>query len=184
MCVSVRSRAAVGAALVLCLAVAPRVANAGPVLLVGFAEKNGTQLWLPGIGWRFPVALGERAERVGQSWRLSPRLLIEPSVAAIAGDASSIEAQLVPMLELRPRNERSWQPYGALGVGLAYTAVHGLRLGSELLFSDQVEAGIVTSTSSGHRLSLAYRFRHLSHAGLWARTNSGLNAHFLVLSLE
>ncbi len=188
----VRRLAATAAAVCLLALAGPRAASAGwlasrgPVLLGGAASKNGFDLWLPGLGWRFDGGLGSRADALAERAGVRARLVLEPSVAAILGDAESIEAQIVPMIHVRPAShaDSSWSPYLEAGIGLAYTAVHGLRLGSELLFSDQIGAGLVLPPYRGHRIGIGYRFRHLSHAGLWAKTNSGLNTHFLVLSFE
>jgi len=184
----------VAAAAVLCLITIayPAVSGAGwlssrgPVLLGGQASKNGTELWLAGLGWRLEGGLGSRVETFADRFGLSARLVIEPSVAAILGDAESVEAQVVPMIHLRPTSQATshWSPYVEGGVGLAYTAVHGLRLGSELQFSDQIGVGIVLPPWRGRRIGFGYRFRHLSHAGLWAKTNSGLNTQFLVITFE
>ncbi len=162
------------------------LSSRGPVLIGGQASKNGTDLWLAGLGWRFGGGLGSRVETFADRFGLNARLVVEPSVAAILGDAESVEAQVVPMIHLRPTSEATsrWSPYVEGGVGLAYTAVHGLRLGSELQFSDQIGAGIVLPPWRGRRISVGYRFRHLSHAGLWAKTNSGLNTQFLVITFE
>jgi len=162
------------------------LSSAGPVLTVGFASKNGTDLVLPAVGWRLRSGLGQGAEDLFSRMGMTPSLVLEPSLAAITGDADSIEAQLLPLLHLTANNrsEEQWSVYAELGIGLSYTAVHGLRLGSELLFSDVGGIGITLPSWNTHRFGLGYRFRHQSHAGFWAKTNSGLNTHFLVLTVE
>jgi len=187
MATRTRNTMLLAAALCASLAAAPLPAAAqwkpGATAVVGLTSKNGIDLVLPGVALRLEREGPGALERAAAALALGTGLAVELQAAAIAGDRSSFEAQVVPMLVVHPRSRRRVEPYLEAGVGLAYTAVHGLRLGSELLFSDQAGAGLRTTIGS-HRVGFGYRLRHLSHAGLWARTNSGMNTHFLVLTIR
>jgi hypothetical protein len=56
-----------------------------------------------------------------------------------------------------------------------------------VLFSNNVGLGLsftVPALGSWDRLSVGYRLRHISHAGIFGEPNSGLNSHYLTLTLE
>jgi hypothetical protein len=74
---------------------------------------------------------------------------------------------------------RAAVPYLEGGIGLMYTGLDGLGLGSNILFSDNVGVGL---RFPGSAWSVGYRYRHISHAGLWADSNSGMNTHYLTVT--
>ena len=105
----------------------------------------------------------------------------------ITGDADTGEFQVVPFLRFVPIAllDARVVPYFEGGIGLLYTDLRGFNLGSEFQFSDNVGGGIVIPVGDGDRhLDVGYRFRHISHAGLWAESNSGLNTHFLLFTVR
>ena len=82
---------------------------------------------------------------------------------------------------------RSWRPYFEGGIGIIYTAVENLRLGSNVLFSDNLGIGLSFGPEDGHRwsrVSIGYRYRHISHAGIFGETNTGMNTHSIVFTLD
>ena len=114
---------------------------------------------------------------------------IEALFGVITGDEDEIEFQVVPMLRFEPLKlqDAVVTPFLEGGIGLSYTGLHDLGLGSNILFSDNLAIGVSFPLLEGlpwKRWSISYRFRHQSHAGLWAESNSGLNTQYVVLSFE
>jgi hypothetical protein len=166
----------------------PEVRSSGPVAAVGFAEKFHNDMVLPTLGWRWQLepgaTLGAWGQRVGADFSF----IVEPSLAAIVGDKDSVEAQAVPYFHVEPAGmQAGWSPYFEGGIGVIYTALENLRLGSNVLFSDNVGLGFssnVPGLGAWKRVSLGYRFRHISHAGVFGEPNSGLNTHYLTLTFQ
>jgi hypothetical protein len=104
-------------------------------------------------------------------------------LAAVAGDEKTAEFQIVP--GLRIESAQPWgtsaTPYLEGGIGLMVTGLDDLGLGSNILFSDNVGLG-VTFRDSGW--SFGYRYRHASHARIWAESNAGLDAHYLTVRYD
>jgi hypothetical protein len=150
----------------------------GPTVAFGYARKSGEDLFFPSVGWRwrwgFCDAVDDMLSKVGTdlSW------YVEPMVAPVLGGQDTIEVQVVPGLRFEAVDP--WLgtavPYLEGGIGLMYTGLDDIGLGSNILFSDNVGLGF-TLRDSGW--SFGYRYRHSSHAGLWAETNSGLDAHYV-----
>jgi len=183
-------------ALAVCIAAAAvslparaEVRGSGPVLALGHAKKLRDEFVIPAFGWRWRLSPGATVQGWGEKVRTDLSFVVEPWIGGIFGDRTEIEAQVVPMLHVEPlamRDER-WTPYLEAGIGVLYTSLDELRLGSHFLFSD--DAGLGLSFSLGEhgrwsRVSIGYRFRHMSHAGIFGQPNSGMNTHFLVVSLE
>ena len=169
--------------------VSAEVAGSGPVFTAGWtddSDQSGEDQTLTplGLGWHWrwdgPASINESLQSVGLelSWQ------VEALGAVILGDRETVEASAVPYFRLEPSSAERWIPYLEGGVGLIYSDVRGFDLGSHFLFSDNVGAGITFVDSNEHRWGLGYRLRHISHAGLWADANDGLNTHFLVFSYE
>jgi hypothetical protein len=180
-------------AALLCLAASPSsTARAemranGPIAAVGFAEKFRNEMVLPTLGWRWQLGPGDTIEGWGKRIGADFSFVLEPSLAAIVGDKDSFETQVVPYFHVEPAGMTAWAPYFEAGVGLIYTAVEGLRLGSNLLFSDNLGVGLafdVPEIGPWSRLSLGYRIRHISHAGIFGEPNSGMNTHYLTITLQ
>lgn len=71
------------------------------------------------------------------------------------------------------------------GVGLNYVSTRemgGRRLGSNILFSPTVSAGVELPWMDG-LLGIFYMFRHLSNAGIY-QDNDGINFQYIVFSMR
>jgi hypothetical protein len=165
------------------------VRSHGPLVAVGFTDKLRNDLIHQTIGWRWQLGAGQTlegwAKRIGADFSF----VVEPSLAAIVGDKDSIETQVVPYLHFEPVRTQSSRlsPYFEAGTGLIYTALEHLGLGSNLLFSNNVGGGIafaVPHLGPWTRLSVGYRFRHCSHAGIFGNPNSGINTHYLTVTIH
>jgi hypothetical protein len=134
----------------------------------------------PSLGWRWRFDAGAKVngwfDKIGTDFTW----LAEPMIGAIVGDEDSVEFQVVPQVHFEPAamQNRAAVPYLEGGIGLMYTALDGLGLGSNILFSDNVGVGFRFPETGW---SIGYRYRHISHAGLWADSNSGMNTHYLTI---
>lgn len=159
----------------------------GPAIQLGYSpdeDAHGTQqdLGLITAGWRWRWDGYDCIDDLFAKAKIDVSWAVEPMVGAVFGDADAFEASVVPLIHLRPLGWDGVVPYFEGGVGLAYTSLRNYALGSRVEFSDNVGLGIVFGSEM--RWSVGYRFRHLSHAGIFGEHNEGLNAHFLTLSVE
>ncbi|NQY90038.1 MAG: acyloxyacyl hydrolase [Deltaproteobacteria bacterium] len=156
----------------------------GPVVAVGFSEKGDVSMYSLSLGYRHeqrgPDFLDAAARRHGSTIAT----VLEPLLTLFAGDRESFDLQLVPMLRWQGTGQGLLRPWIEGGVGIAWSDLRGLNLGSRILFSDQVGVGFDLPTPGGKLLAVGYRLRHLSHAGLWADANSGINTHFVLVTLR
>ncbi len=183
------------AALTLLVAAPPAAATtellrSGPVLAGGFspdedASGDSRTLAQGAVGWRFVYEDFDWSRSALGAIGTNLDFVIEP-LFGVLGDSetTTVELSVVPLLHLEPANAERWFPYFEGGIGLIYNDLRGYDLGSQILFSDNAGVGIGYRTDDGKRISFGYRFRHISHAGLWAEANDGLNSHFFVLSVE
>ncbi len=161
----------------------------GPAFTLGYSfeedftgDTQDLRHHLP--GWRFTFGdfqcwdewLGEHG--VDLSW------VVDTSAGYIGGDRDTVEATVLPMFHLEPEAAERWVPFIEGGVGLTYNDTRGFKLGSRILFSDQIGAGLAYKTTAGARIGALYRIRHISHAGLWATANSGMNTHIFEFFYE
>ena len=176
----------------LALLVAPHAAAAGPIAsgplaVLGYSgDQNGAgdaqDLVLASVGWRWRFDGPDIVDDFLAKGHIDFSWTVEPLIGGVFGDSDAFEASLVPYVRLAPLGWENVVPYFEGGIGLAYTTLKNYGLGSPVEFSDN--AGIGITFGSGRRWTVGYRFRHLSHAGLFDDRNDGLNAHFFVLSVE
>ena len=159
------------------------------MLSFGYTDKLRRDLYMPGLGWRWRFGAGQTlggwAEQVGTDLTFA----VEPMVTGIFGDKTSVEAQIVPFVHMEPvrMRSRAWRPYFEGGIGIIYTGLEHLRLGSNVLFSDNLGIGVSFGSEESRRwsrVSVGYRYRHISHAGIFGEPNSGMNTHGIVLTLD
>lgn len=155
---------------------------AGPTAAVGYSEARGKEFVTYSLGWRFVFGAGRHLDAWTRDSGWRANLVVEPLAGFITGDAETVEAAVVPMLHFERTASQKARPFIEGGVGLIYTDLRGMDLGSQILFSDQIGGGLAFPTTSGRIWEIGYRFRHISHAGLWANANAGLNTHFLTVS--
>lgn len=171
------------------MAAAAELRAQGLVENLGFAEKDGVDLVIPSIGWRWEFTPAERVAGWGRAIGCDLSYVVEPQIGVVLGDRDTAEVQVVPMVRLEPLalREAIASPFLEAGIGLVYTGLDGLGLGSHFLFSDNVGVGARMALPERwpfERVSLGYRYRHISHAGIFGSPNSGLNTHYLTVTFE
>jgi len=166
-----------------------RTRSHGLTAALGFASKNEVDMVIPSVGWRFELEPGDRIGACGEAIGTDLSFVVEPLIGAIVGDKDSVEAQIVPMVRLEPLalQDAVVLPFLEAGIGVIYTGLEGLDLGSNFLFSDNVGVGVSLALPdewTWSRASIGYRYRHISHAGIFGSPNSGMNTHYLTLTFE
>jgi len=162
----------------------------GPTIVLGYsgdedAAGNARDLALTAVGWTWRRDGADWLDRLHAKAKIDFSWTVQPLIGGVFGEARAFEASLVPYAHLRPLG---WEgrviPYFEAGIGLAYTGLRNYGLGSRVQFSDNLGLGLALETDDGTRWTIGYRFRHLSHAGIWADRNKRLNAHFLAVTIE
>jgi hypothetical protein len=161
----------------------------GPVIVAGYsgdedASGQAQDLLLYSFGWRWRWDGADVIDDFFAKIHTDFCWAVEPLVGAVVADAKAFEASVVPYVHLSPLGQDGFVPWFEGGVGLAYTGLHNYGLGSRVEFSDNAGIGITLGSGQSRRWSIGYRFRHLSHLGLFGDRNEGLNAHFLTLTVE
>jgi hypothetical protein len=164
-------------------AAAMELRDHGPIVAFGHARKSGDDFFFPSLGWRWRWGVGDALERIMEKVGTDLSWYVEPMASPVLGSQETVEFQVVPGIRFEPRKSwlRASRPYLEGGIGLMYTGLDDIGLGSNILFSDNVGVGVTLGEAGW---SFGYRYRHSSHAGLWAETNSGLNVHYLTLRYD
>ena len=187
-----RAGLAAAAALVLLgLATAARaesIAN-GPVLLLGYSPDDDASgasqdLAIVNLGWRWRFDGADFLDDTFAKIHADFSWAVEPLVGGVFGDAEAFEASVVPYAHFAPLGWEGVVPWLEGGIGIAYTGLRNYGLGSSVELSDNVGVGVTFGSGEGLHWSIGYRFRHLSHAGIFSEHNDGLNAHFLTITVE
>ncbi len=163
--------------------------HSDPFLAVGVSSENSmtsgnVDMVTYALGWRFFFGAGQRIDGWLSDTAWSAALVVEPYFGVITGDLDSFEVSVVPMIRLERNRGGSVWPFFEGGIGLTYTDVRGLGLGSPWNFNDAVGGGLSFATDSGRIWDVGYRYRHISHAGLFSDQNSGMNTHFLTFTVR
>ena len=162
----------------------------GPLLLLGYSSDEGvthssSNLALLSFGWRWRFDGADAIDDFLAKGHIDFSWAVEALAGGVFGDAEAFEGSVVPFLRLAPLSWEGVVPYFEGGIGMAVTTLHNYGLGSQVQFSDNVGVGVSFGGKDGApRWSIGYRFRHLSHAGLFDDQNDGFNAHFLTFSIE
>lgn len=162
----------------------------GPTVVLGYSgDEDGAgvsqDLALASVGWKWRFDGADFLDDFFAKGRINFSCAVEPLVGGVFGDSRAFEASAVPYFQLRPLGwEGRFVPFFEGGIGLAYTGLRDYGLGSRVQFSDNVGLGVAIDLGDGSRVTIGYRFRHLSHAGIWGDRNEGLNAHFLAVTME
>lgn len=181
-------------ALVLALVSTAQVAAAdpiasGPTIVVGYSgDENrrgqSSTLAIVGAGWKWRWDGYDAIDDAFAKASVDISWAVEPLVTVVTGDTEAFELSAVPLFQLRPLGWEGVIPFFEAGIGIAYTDLDGYGLGSHVQFSDNVAIGFAFGSEYATQWTIGYRYRHLSHAGIFGDTNEGLNAHFLAVTIE
>lgn len=128
---------------------------------------------------RWGVFLTDSNNAILGKWRLS--LVLEGVVGSISDHNRGWEIGVTPLLKLS-------YPFGRVlgylegGAGLVWEDIDSPTYAHRFNFSPQVGVGFDIKLFGGYALSLAYRFRHTSNAGLY-KENPGVNSNFFLIGV-
>ena len=107
--------------------------------------------------------------------------LVEGLVGAVNDGNSGWDIGFTPLLKISYPMKR-FIAYIEGGAGVIWENIDSISYSHCFNFSPQVGAGIDIKVYKNYALSLAYRFRHTSNAGLYAE-NPGVNSNFFLIGL-
>ena len=113
------------------------------------------------------------------NWRLS--LVLEGVLGSVTDHNRGWDFGVTPLLKLS-------YPFGRVlgylegGAGLIWENIDSPTYAHTFHFSPQVGVGFDIHLFGGYALSLAYRFRHTSNAGLY-KENPGVNSNFFMIGV-
>jgi hypothetical protein len=160
------------------LRLAPAADSIGFRLLHGQSTADSVEYFSFGPRATFDV-LGFLPELAGQRIRLAVELL----GSTIDHRGTKHELALNPLLfEWRHDRGGAIVPFVEVGEGALWTTVRYLSLGGKFQFASHGGFGMHAFLASDVAITLGYRFRHISNAGL-DEPNHGLNTHFFIVGL-
>jgi len=109
--------------------------------------------------------------------------VIEPIGSYITNHTDTLELGVNPIFfSLRYDYGQRLVPFVEGGEGLLYTDLRGEHLGTRFQFSSQAGLGLHWFIDGTTALTVSYRLRHISNAGI-SRVNTGLNTDFFTFGL-
>src|SRR5271169_3690398 len=135
---------------------------------------------LPRISFFLPYGVDQPLARY--NWHAE--WLVEPIVSYITNSTATVEAGVNPLFfSLRYDQGQRLVPFVEGGEGVLYTDLRGERLGTRFQFSSQGGAGLHWFFSQTKALTIGWRIRHISNAGI-SHPNRGLNTNFFEIGLS
>lgn len=160
----------------------PRIVSWGVNAGFGAGDRSGVKYYslLPHLDLSLPRIVDEPLAR----YNLRAQWVLEPFVSYATNSVDTYEAGAnLLFFSLRYDRGQRVVPFIAGGEGALYTGLRDHGLGTHFQFSSQFGAGLEWFITRSTALSVTYRYRHISNAGLSSQ-NTGLNAHFGLLGLS
>ena len=154
-------------------------------LLSGYGPSSRDGIFLVPLFGRAAWLLPDVVDEPLHEYDLNLKWVVEAWVAGVfdaPGDA--FEGGVAPIvLKLDYDYGQRFVPYGIGGVGAMYTGLQGQELGGPFEFASFVGGGLHTFLTDRLALTLSWRIRHISNAGI-KEPNRGLNTNFFLIGLE
>ena len=160
----------------------PRIVSWGVNAGFGAGDRHGVKYYslLPHLDLSLPRVIDAPLAR----YNLRAQWVLEPFVSYATDSIDTYEAGAnLLFFTLRYDHGQRVVPFIAGGEGALYTGLRDRGLGTHFQFSSQIGAGLEWFITRNMALSVMYRYRHISNAGLSSH-NNGLNAHFGLLGLS
>jgi len=117
------------------------------------------------------------------AYHLQAGFIIEPIASYITNNTDTLEAGVNPLFfSLRYDYGQRLVPFVEGGEGILYTDLRGENLGTRFQFSSQAGFGLHWFIDRTTALTVSYRLRHISNAGI-SSVNTGLNTDFFTLGV-
>jgi opacity protein-like surface antigen len=132
------------------------------------------------VGWSFPDWLDRPLLR----WHLDLQYVLEAWAGGTNSPYTSAFEIGVNPISLRLSWDRGQQfvPFVQGGLGVMYTSLQGVRTGGPFQFDELFGAGIEAFVSKRFALTVEYRYRHMSNAGIY-EDNRGLDTQFVLIGI-
>jgi hypothetical protein len=134
------------------------------------------------VGWAFPDLVDVPLRR----WGIDFKYLVEGWIAGIHTPKSdAVELGINPVtLKIAYDAGQQFVPFIQGGIGVMYTSLQdGLELGGPFEFDEVVGAGLDLFCTKQFALSIQYRYRHMSNAGI-EDDNRGLDTQYVLLGFD
>lgn len=149
----------------------------------GEGDRHGVKFYslLPHIDLSLPKFIDEPLAR----YDLHAQWVVEPFASYVTNNTSETVEAGANLLFFSLRYDRGQQfvPFIEGGEGALYTGLRDHALGTHFQFSSQIGGGLEWFFTRTAALSVMYRFRHISNAGI-SRQNSGMNTNFAMLGFS
>ncbi len=161
---------------------------AGIEFFTGYVKSNTSLQGDKGVWRAAPIAVDFDfdlkkliSRKTNIVWPGLVQLQVEPFFSYIYNPRANFEAGASVFLKIGFVPD-TWiiQPYGKFGVGLDYMTLHTREQGTQFNFIDTISLGTHYVIKKNLALTVEYRLRHLSNAGIDER-NSGINTHFALI---
>jgi hypothetical protein len=148
----------------------------------GWSQRDNVQFapLFVHFGWFLPDVIDEPLSR----YHLNLKWVVEPWVAGVTNHQDAIEIGVSPLLfKLDYDAGQTVVPFFFGGEGALYTGLQGVEISGPFEFSSFAGAGLHFFLTDKIAISMSYRFRHISNAGI-KHPNHGLNTQFVLFGLE
>ena len=110
--------------------------------------------------------------------------IIKAWVAPIVGQQNTAEVGLNPIgLRVALDAGQKWVPFAGFGLGILATGLRDVRTGGGFQFNESFGLGLAWFWTPKSALSVSYRYRHVSNAGIYDR-NGGLDTQYALLGIH
>jgi len=154
-------------------------------LLSGYGPSERDDIFLVPLFGRAAWFLPDFVDEPLHEYDLNLRWVVEGWIAGVfdaPGDAFEVGISPI-VLKLDYDAGQRFVPFGIGGVGAMYTGLQGQDLGGPFEFASFVGVGLHTFLNDNVALTLSWRIRHISNAGI-KEPNKGLNTNFFLIGLE
>lgn len=153
-------------------------------VLAGYGPSSRDNIFLVPLFGRVGWALPDIVDEPLQEYDIDLNWMVEAWVAGVFDGQDAFEGGVAPIvLKLDYDFGQRFVPFGIGGVGAMYTGLQGQDLGGPFEFASFVGVGLHTFLTDRLALTLSWRIRHISNAGI-KDPNRGLNTNFFLIGLE
>lgn len=133
--------------------------------------------------YQFSFDINPFAEKLRiKSRRTNFELLVEPMTSVVVSPDTNAEIGCSFFVRYSVKLATWFSPYLEVGTGFVYITQHVHEQGSQPNFITQPGIGTLFFLGKHYALSVGYRYRHLSNAGI-ASPNRGVDSHFGIVGL-
>ena len=110
-------------------------------------------------------------------------LVVEPFITIVSNPDSNIEVGMNFLIKYLIPLKTRIRPYVKGGIGMLYMSQHTEEQSTQVNFLPQIGAGVHYFVKADRALSVEYRFRHLSNAGI-RQPNKGIDCDVVLFGIS